>query len=126
MGKHAAEQVRRLEAGQPSAAFRYSDKGIMATIGYRSAVVQLPRRLRIHGTTAWLAWLALHLLTLLGGRNRLSALVNMSSRYLTWQHGGGLIVGDGMTGLVAHGPSTGPQAVGHPGTDPAPASPEPG
>ena len=78
--------------------FRYRDKAIMATIGYRSAVVQLPRRPRIHGT---LAWLALHLVTLLGGRNRISALVNMSSRYLTWQHGGGLIVGDGMTGLTA-------------------------
>jgi NADH dehydrogenase len=80
MGKHAADQIRRLEAGQPTAPFRYRDKGIMATIGYRSAVVQLPPRLRIHGTLAWLAWLALHLVTLLGGRNRISALVNMSSR----------------------------------------------
>jgi NADH dehydrogenase len=48
----------------------------------------------MHGTLAWLVWLALHLITLLGGRNRISALVNMSSRYLTWQRGGGLIVGD--------------------------------
>jgi NADH:ubiquinone reductase (H+-translocating) len=94
MGKHAADQVRRLEAGQPAAPFRYRDKGIMATIGYRSAVVELPHRVRFHGTLAWLAWLALHLITLLGGRNRVSALVNMSWRYLTWRHGGGLIVGD--------------------------------
>ena len=100
MGKHAAGQIGRLEAGRPTVAFRYRDKGIMATIGYRSAVVELPRRVRIHGTLAWLAWLALHLITLLGGRNRITALVNMSWRYLTWQHGGGFIVGDGMTGLT--------------------------
>jgi NADH dehydrogenase len=104
MGKHAADQIRSLEAGQPTAAFRYRDKGIMATIGYRSAVVELPRRVRFHGTFAWLTWLALHIITLLGGRNRISALVNMSSRYLTWQHGGGLIVGDGL--------STGPAPLG--------------
>jgi NADH:ubiquinone reductase (H+-translocating) len=100
MGKHAGDQIRRLEAGQRTTPFRYRDKGIMATIGYRSAVVELPRHVRIHGTLAWLAWLALHLITLLGRRNRVSALVNMSTRYLTWQHGGGLIVGDGMTGLI--------------------------
>ena len=97
MGKHAADQIRRLERGQPTVPFRYRDKGIMATIGYRSAVVELPRQVRMRGTLAWLAWLALHLITLLGGRNRISALVNMSSRYLTWQRGGGLIVGDGLS-----------------------------
>jgi NADH:quinone reductase (non-electrogenic) len=42
----------------------------------------------------------LHLITLLGGRNRISALVNMCWRYFTWRRGGGLIVGDGMTGLT--------------------------
>ena len=123
MGRHAADQIRRLEAGQPAAPFRYRDKGIMATIGYRSAVVQLPRHLRIHGTLAWLVWLALHLVTLLGSRNRISALVNMSSRYLTWQHGGGLIVGDGMTGLVPQSAPARRQAISHPGTDPTPANP---
>ena len=66
----------------------------MATIGRRSAVVQLPGGARVRGTVAWLAWLALHLVTLLGNRNRISALLNLSWRYLTWSHGGGLIVGD--------------------------------
>ena len=129
MGKHAAGQIGRLEAGQPVVPFRYRDKGIMATIGYRSAVVQLPRHVRIHGTLAWLAWLALHLITLLGGRNRISALVNMSSRYLTWQHGGGLIVGDGMTGLTPPDVPAGQapsQATGHAGTDPGRGGPGPG
>jgi NADH dehydrogenase len=94
MGRFAAAQISRLMAGQPTAAFSYHDKGIMATIGHRSAVVQLPHRIRIRGTLAWLAWLALHLITLLGGRNRISALVNLSWRYLTWARGGGMIVGD--------------------------------
>jgi hypothetical protein len=56
--------------------------------------VQLPRGVRFRGTPAWFAWLALHLFTLLGNRNRVSALLNLSWRYLTWRHGGGLIVGD--------------------------------
>jgi hypothetical protein len=102
----------------------------MATIGYRSAVVELPRRVHIHGTLAWLAWLALHLITLLGGRNRISALVNMSWRYLTWRRGGGLIVGDGMTGLtppeVPASPAAPRQVTGRAGPDPGPGGSTPG
>jgi NADH:ubiquinone reductase (H+-translocating) len=93
-GRHAARQIRRLLAGQPTEPFRYHDKGTMATIGRRSAVVALPVGVRLRGTLAWLAWLGLHLFTLLGGRNRLVALVNLSWRYLTWGRGGGIIVGD--------------------------------
>jgi len=98
----------------------------MATIGYRSAVVQLPHWVRIHGTIAWLAWLALHLITLLGRRNRISALINMSSRYLTWRYGGGFIVGDDITAGPPLNASPGRQAIGHTGTDATPSSPEPG
>ena len=94
MGKHAAEQIRRLRAGQPTVPFSYHDKGIMATIGSRSAVVQLPGGIRFRGTLAWLAWLGLHLITLLGNRNRVTALINLSWRYLGWERGGGFIVGD--------------------------------
>ncbi len=93
-GRHAARQIRRLVAGQATAAFSYHDKGIMATIGHRSAVVQIPHHVRIRGTLAWLAWLGLHLFTLLGHRNRISALINLSWRYLTWSRGGGVIMGD--------------------------------
>jgi NADH dehydrogenase len=93
-GRHAALQIARLAGGLPTQLFSYKDKGIMATIGHRSAVVELPSRIRVRGTLAWLAWLGLHLITLLGGRNRISALVNLSWRYLTWSRGGGVIVGD--------------------------------
>jgi len=92
MGRFAAEQIARLEAGQPTARFAYHDKGIMATIGRRSAVVQLPYHVRIRGTLAWFAWLGLHLVTLLGNRNRISALINLSYRYLSWGRGGAILV----------------------------------
>ena len=93
-GKHAARQIRHLIAGQPTMPFHYHDKGLMATIGRRSAVVDLPQRIRIRGTLAWFAWLGLHIFYLLGSRNRISTLLNLSWRYLTWRHGGGMIVGD--------------------------------
>ena len=93
-GRHAAAQIRRLMAAQPTTAFHYHDKGTMATIGRRSAVVQLPYKLRFRGTIAWLAWFALHLFYLLGGRNRLATLVNLTWRYLTWRRTGGVLAGD--------------------------------
>ena len=89
-GRHAAEQIVRLIAGQPTRPFRYTDKGIMATIGRRSAVVELRGGLQLRGTIAWLAWLGLHLIYLLGNRNRVVTLVNLSWRYLTWSRGGGI------------------------------------
>jgi NADH:quinone reductase (non-electrogenic) len=103
-GRHAGRQIGRLLAGQQATGFSYHDKGIMANIGRNSAVVQLPRGLRIRGTLAWFAWLGLHLITLLGNRNRLSALVNLSYRYLAWSHGGGIIVGDDPPAVLLGGP----------------------
>jgi NADH dehydrogenase len=94
MGRHAAAQIVRLEKEQPTEPFKYHDKGTMATIGRRSAVVQLAQGPRLRGTLAWLAWFALHLVYLLGGRNRLSTLINLTYRYAAWGHGGAVIVGD--------------------------------
>ena len=98
MGRHAAAQIVRLEAkpaGKTATEpFKYHDKGTMATIGRRSAVVQLAGGLRLRGTLAWLAWFALHLVYLLGGRNRVTTLINLTYRYVAWGHGGAVIVGD--------------------------------
>ena len=92
----------------------------MATIGRRSAVVELAHGPRMRGTLAWLAWLGLHLITLLGGRNRLSALLNLSYRYLVWGHGGGVIVGDDPPAAVPGGtaqqvPGAAPRQLSRPG-----------
>ncbi|HEY0717866.1 MAG TPA: NAD(P)/FAD-dependent oxidoreductase [Streptosporangiaceae bacterium] len=94
MGLHAARQIQRLESGQPTEAFHYHDKGQAATIGRRSAVIELAHGPDFTGTLAWLGWLGLHLFYLLGGRNRVSTLINLGWRYLTWGHGGTVIVGD--------------------------------
>ncbi|MGL5828356.1 MAG: NAD(P)/FAD-dependent oxidoreductase [Angustibacter sp.] len=93
-GKHAGVQIRRIIAGAPTEDFSYHDKGIMATIGRSDAVVQFPNGFRLKGTLAWLAWLALHVVTLVGNRNRLSTLVNLSIRYFTWPRSLNMIVGD--------------------------------
>lgn len=103
-GRHVARQIRRLIGGQPTVPFRYRDKGIMATIGRRSAVVELPPGLRFRGTLAWLSWVALHVVQLLGNRNRLSALLNLAYRYVSWGHGAGIIVGDDPAALETAGP----------------------
>jgi NADH:ubiquinone reductase (H+-translocating) len=97
-GRHAAHQIARLATGRPTAAFRYHDKGTMATIGRRSAVAELRGGLRLRGTLAWLAWLGLHLIYLLGNRNRVVTLVNLAWRYLSWSRGGGVIIGDDVPG----------------------------
>jgi NADH:ubiquinone reductase (H+-translocating) len=93
-GRHAAAQIVRLIRGEQTEPFHYHDKGTMATIGRQAAVVQLARGERITGTLAWFAWLGLHLFYLLGYRNRVSTLINLSWRYVAWGHGGGVIVGD--------------------------------
>lgn len=92
-GAHVAAQILKLIAGEPTTEFSYKDKGIMATIGRHAAIAELPGRIRLKGTLAWIAWLALHLVTLLGARNRLSVFVNWSWRYLSWGRGPRLIVG---------------------------------
>ena len=94
MGRHAAAQIVLLEGKAATVPFTYHDKGTMATIGRRSAVVQLAGGLLMRGTLAWLAWFALHLVYLLGGRNRVSTLINLTYRYVAWGHGGAVIVGD--------------------------------
>lgn len=96
-GSHAARQILRRLEGQPTEAFRYHDKGIMATIGRRAAVAQLPGRPVIRGTLGWLAWLGLHLVYLIGFRNRLTVLINWFWRYLDWPSGPRLIVADAET-----------------------------
>lgn len=91
-GRHAAEQILRSTRGEPSETFRYVDKGTMATIGRRAAVAELPFGIRLRGTLGWLSWLFLHLVMLVGFRNRLSVFLNWAWGYLTWDRGNRLIL----------------------------------
>ncbi|MDA8316392.1 MAG: FAD-dependent oxidoreductase, partial [Actinomycetota bacterium] len=97
-GDHAALQiVARLER-RPATAFAYHDKGMMATIGRRSAVAQLAGGSVVRGSAGWIAWLVLHLVYLIGFRNRVVVLVNWVWRYFRWPSGPRLIIGDVPTG----------------------------
>jgi NADH:ubiquinone reductase (H+-translocating) len=93
-GRHAARQIAAQLAGRPTAPFRYHDKGLMATIGRHAAVAQLTRGPILRGVVGWWAWLGLHLVYLIGFRNRLVVLVNWFWRYLDWPSGPRLIVAD--------------------------------
>jgi NADH dehydrogenase len=64
----------------------------MATIGRRSAVAELPLGIRLAGTLGWLSWLGLHLVFLVGFRNRLVVLVNWIWNYFTWDRGNRIII----------------------------------
>jgi len=83
-GKHVARQIRRRESSKPLEVFKYRDKGQMATIGRRKAVVEMRSWLRFQGSLAWLTWLALHLAYLSGGRNRTSIFADWIWNYLVW------------------------------------------
>jgi len=91
-GGHAAEQVLATIDRRPRQPFRYFDKGTMATIGRRAAVAELPIGLDLTGTPAWLAWLGLHLVYLLGVRNKVSVFINWAWNYFTWDRGPRLIL----------------------------------
>ncbi len=86
-GRHAARQIIRRRAGLAPTPFRYRDKGTMATIGRRVAVAELPGGISLKGTVAWLAWLGLHIVFLVGFRNRMSVLLNWAWNYLTYDRG---------------------------------------
>jgi NADH dehydrogenase len=83
-GKHVARQIRRRESDKSLEVFKYRDKGQMATIGRRKAVVEMNSWLRFQGSLAWLTWLALHLAYLSGGRNRTSIFADWIWNYLVW------------------------------------------
>ncbi|GIJ24672.1 NAD(P)/FAD-dependent oxidoreductase [Micromonospora lutea] len=75
-GQHAARQIIRQVRGEPARQpFRYRDKGSMATISRFSAVATIGR-LRLSGFTGWLLWLAVHLLYLVGFKNRVTAVLH--------------------------------------------------
>jgi NADH dehydrogenase len=92
-GSCAAESIKSLISGGATKTFHYKDKGTMATIGRNAAVAELTGGMKLTGTTAWVAWLALHLMTLLGVRNRLSVLLNWSWHYISWGRGPRVILG---------------------------------
>jgi NADH:quinone reductase (non-electrogenic) len=92
-GQHAAFNIQRAIEGQPLRAFRYRDKGSLATIGRAAAVGDLGR-VKLSGFPAWVFWLALHIFFLIGFRNRLLVILQWAWAYVTYQRSARLITGD--------------------------------
>lgn len=90
-GLLAAENIRRTLAGLPLSTFRYRDPGSLATIGRNAAIARLGR-LQFHGFLAWLVWLVVHILQLIGFRNRLLVLINWAWDYFFYDRAVRLIM----------------------------------
>jgi NADH dehydrogenase len=89
-GRHAARNVLAMIAGRKPQRFRYWDKGTMATIGRNKAVADL-KFVHLSGRLAWLAWLFVHIVFLVGFRNRLLVLFQWAWAYFTFDQGARLI-----------------------------------
>lgn len=93
-GRHVATAIAARLDGRLTEAFAYTDKGAMATIGRNAAVVELPGGRTLSGWLGWVAWLGLHLVMLIGFRNRANVLVNWAWNYWTYDRGSRLIVSE--------------------------------
>jgi NADH dehydrogenase len=97
MGTHVARIIENeiaFPGGGGRPAFKYWDKGTMATIGRSAAVAQVGR-FEFSGVTAWLAWLVIHLIFLVGFRNKLSVLFQWFYSYITYKRGARIIADAG-------------------------------
>ena len=92
-GRHAAKNIMRSMRGEPTIPFHYRDKGTLATIGKAAAVADIAG-LHLGGLIAWLAWLFVHILFLIGFRNRFIVMVEWAWTYLSNDRGARLITGD--------------------------------
>jgi len=92
-GRAVAKTIARDLQNAPRKDFHYVDKGSLATIGRAAAVAQIGT-IHISGYFAWLAWLFIHILFIIGFRNRLIVLIQWAWSYITYERGARLITGD--------------------------------
>lgn len=91
-GRHVAKNIAALLRKETPQRFTYFDKGSMATIGRNRAVAEMGS-IRVSGIIAWFAWLFIHVIFLVGFRNRIAVLFNWAYAYLTYGRGARLITG---------------------------------
>lgn len=96
MGDYVGKAISADLAGKPRPAFRYFDKGDMATIGRMAAVakVEWPFKAHLSGFLAWITWISVHIFFLIGFRNRVAVLSQWIWTYFTFTRGARLITGD--------------------------------
>jgi len=90
-GRYVAKFLQKSASGQQPKPFRYMDKGAMATIGRNKAVLEA-FGIRLYGLPAWVAWLAVHIIYLIGFRNRLLVILQWIWGYFTFSKGERLII----------------------------------
>jgi NADH dehydrogenase len=111
MGQFAAAAILGDLRGEVRKPFQYRDKGSLATIGRSSAIADLGG-LKVSGFAAWLTWLLVHLLFLIGFRNRLQVLWEWFWAYISFQRGARLITGQSLSIVPGVSGETHPQGMG--------------
>ncbi|MCO5948708.1 NAD(P)/FAD-dependent oxidoreductase [Mucilaginibacter flavidus] len=91
MGKFVAKTIMQTINGEPTETFKYNDKGSLATIGRNKAVADLGK-IKFQGFFAWLVWMFVHLISLLGFRNKVIVFVNWIGSYISFNGGSRLII----------------------------------
>ncbi|BAH37437.1 MAG TPA: NAD(P)/FAD-dependent oxidoreductase [Gemmatimonas aurantiaca] len=109
-GQHAARMIVASMNGRPRTPFQYWHKGDLATIGRHKAVAAFGR-LHLSGYFTWFLWLFVHLMYLVGFRNRASVLLQWGWAYVTWQRGVRLITRNTVSGNMVTGNSTGSRSA---------------
>jgi NADH:ubiquinone reductase (H+-translocating) len=93
-GRLLAENIKRLISKKPLKPFLYKDQGSMATVGRNRAVVDLktPISIKTQGTIAWFIWMFVHLMSLVGARNRVLVMINWLSSYFSYDKSNRVII----------------------------------
>jgi NADH:ubiquinone reductase (H+-translocating) len=91
-GKLLAKNLKRLIKGEKMEAFEYFDKGSLAIIGRNRAVADLPKDIHLGGFLAWMTWLFVHIMYLVGFRNKVVVLSNWIYKFFTYENGTRLII----------------------------------
>ncbi|GAB3822426.1 NAD(P)/FAD-dependent oxidoreductase [Pontibacter rugosus] len=91
-GKLLAKNIKRLFRQEPLEPFKYKDKGSLAIIGRNRAVADLPGNMHFGGFIAWAIWLFVHVMALVGFRNKLVVLSNWVYKFFTYENGTRLII----------------------------------
>ncbi|MFI5163154.1 MAG: NAD(P)/FAD-dependent oxidoreductase [Sphingobacteriales bacterium] len=91
MGKDTGKNILHLIQGEPTESFKYNDKGSLATIGRNKAVADLGK-IKFQGFFAWLVWMFVHLISLLGFRNKIIVFINWIGSYISNNGGARLII----------------------------------
>lgn len=90
-GQHLAKNLKKALKGKEMVPFKYHDKGSMATVGRNKAVVDL-KLYKFSGFNAWVVWMFVHLMSLVGFRNKVVTFFNWAYAYMNYDKGTRLIV----------------------------------